>query len=423
MTRPHASRGLTRRHLLSHLASSTALASSAVTFTDAMAANAPTLAKEGKAAILIWLAGGAASIDMWDLKPGMPTGGPFRPIATTGDMQICEHLPKTAKQMEHLSIVRSMNTREADHTRARYYMHTAYVPAASVEHPSYGSVVAHQLAEQNKKLTLPPFVVVGGTSIGAGFLGMAYAPFSVNDRGRIPNLGKPLEPGRVSDRMKLLSTLELGYADKSGSLAAREHARILHKTYTLLNSREREAFDVDREPAEVREAYGESRVGRGCLLARRLVEAGVPFVEVDCGGWDTHAGNFEAMQTRLLPELDAAIGTLVADLVERGMHRQVAVICMGEFGRTPSINGNAGRDHWARSWSVLLGGAGLKGGLTVGATSADGIEIESEPHTSEDLMATVLRGLDIPLEKHLTTLNGRPMKLAGGGKPIKELLG
>ncbi len=414
--------GMTRRHFLTHAASVAAMAGPATYFTHALAANASQLAKDGKATILIWLAGGAATIDMWDLKPGARTGGPFRPIATTGDMQICEHLPKIAQQMEHLSLVRSMSTREADHTRGRYYLHTGYVPNPSIEYPSYGAVIAHELAPARESLGIPPFVAVGGSSIGSGFLGMSYAPFVVNDQGKIANMDMAVEAIRVHDRMRLLSMLERGFIEESQSLASQEHARILEKTHGLLSSKQMDAFKVEQEPAAMRERYGDSRVGRGCLLARRLVEAGVPFVEVDTGGWDTHSKNFETMETRLLPELDEALSALVADLVDRGMQKQVAILCMGEFGRTPTINGSTGRDHWARCWSVLLGGAGLKSGITVGSTSADGIEATSQTYAAEELMATVLRALGISLETNFTSPNGRPMKIAGGGKPIKDLL-
>jgi uncharacterized protein (DUF1501 family) len=315
-----------------------------------------------------------------------------------------------------------MNTREADHTRGRYYMHTGYVPTASIEHPSYGAVVAHELAQQDDSLSIPPFVSVGGSSVGSGFLGMSYAPFVVNEHGRISNIASSIDAMRVRDRMKLLATLERGFIEKSRSMPSREHARVLEKTYTLLNSKQKDAFKVEMEPAAMRKKYGETHLGRSCLLARRLVESGVSFVEVDSGGWDTHANNFESLEKRLLPELDTSIAALVSDLVDRGMHKDVVVLCMGEFGRTPAINGNAGRDHWARSWSVLLGGGGLKSGITVGATSADGRDIESQSYTSEELMATVLRGLDISLETHFTSLNGRPMKIANNGKPIADLL-
>ncbi len=178
--------GMSRRHFLEHMAGAAALAAPAVSFTNALAANAKQLKSRHKSAILLWMGGGPPTIDIWDLKPGAPTGGKFKPIATTGEGQISEHLPLMAKQMKHMSIVRSMSTREADHTRGRYYMHTGYVPNPSVEHPSYGSVVAHELAAKAESLDIPPFVAVGGGSVGPGFLGMTYAPFVVDYNGAVP---------------------------------------------------------------------------------------------------------------------------------------------------------------------------------------------------------------------------------------------
>ncbi len=171
------------------------------------------LKKRHKAAILLWMGGGPATIDIWDLKPGAPTGGPFKPISTSGDVQISEHMPLVAKQMKHLSIVRSMSTREADHTRGRYYMHTGYVPNPNIEHPSYGSVISHMLADQTKQLNLeiPPFVSVGGGSVGPGFLGMTYAPFVVNSDGNVRNLKMGIDYDRLNQRMHMLASLEKGF--------------------------------------------------------------------------------------------------------------------------------------------------------------------------------------------------------------------
>jgi uncharacterized protein (DUF1501 family) len=176
-----------------------------------------------------------------------------------------------------------------------------------------------------------------------------------------------------------------------------------------------------KEPKEVQDRYGATGFGRGCLMARRLVELGVPFVEVDLGGWDNHADIFPTLKDRKLPELDQAMSALIADLADRGLLEDTAVIWMGEFSRTPNINGNAGRDHWARSWSVVVGGAGFKRGMVVGETSADGKEVTSEPYTSQDVMASVLKSLGISLETTFTAKNGRPMKIANAGKVIKEL--
>lgn len=420
--------GMTRRHFAQHLLGSAAMASTAWAMGNTIASSAEQLRKNNKSAILLWMGGGPSTIDLWDLKPGAPTGGPFRPISTSGDMQISEHLPLMAQQMHHLSVVRSMSTREADHERGRYYMHTGFVPNPSIEHPSYGSVVAHELAGQRTDLKIPPFVAVGGPGAGPGFLGMAWAPFTVTSNGRVRNLDMQIDDRRLRQRVAALELIETNFirATRPGSSGvgspAGEHAKVIQQTLDLMTSDQMAAFQVDQEPPAVRERYGNSGFGQGCLLARRLVEAGVPFVEVDLGGWDNHSAIFDTLSDRKLPEMDQAMSALVEDLAERGLLADTAVIWMGEFGRTPRINQDAGRDHWARAWSVVAGGAGLKGGLAIGQTNSDGTEVETEPYSAEDLMATVCQGLGISLDTTYTSKNGRPMKIAGGGKLISELL-
>jgi len=413
--------GMSRRHFMKHMAGAAALAGPAITFTDALQANAEELKRNHTSAIMLWMGGGPPTIDMWDLKPGAATGGPFRPISTTGDMQICEHLPMMAKQMHHMSVVRSMSTREADHGRGRYYMHTGYVPNPNIEHPSYGAVVAKEMLPKVPELEIPPFVSVGGSSVGPGFLGMTYAPFVVNSNGQVRNLKMGVNQDRLMERMKALAYLEKGFIGENRGQSAVDHAKILDKTLALMTSKQMEAFKVNKEPQPIQDRYGATGFGRGCLMARRLVEVGVPFVEVDLGGWDMHQGVHTSLETKL-PELDQAMSALIEDLDYRGLLQSTAIIWMGEFGRTPRINGNAGRDHWARSWSVVVGGAGLKGGLAVGETNSDGTRVETEPYTSQDLMATVLRGMGVSLEITYTSNNGRPMKIANSGKVIKDLV-
>jgi uncharacterized protein (DUF1501 family) len=405
-----------------HLAGASALVAPAFAFTRTLRANAKTLSKNHKSAILLWLGGGAPTIDMWDMKPGAPTAGQYKPISTTGDFQICELMPEVAKQGKHLAVVRSMSTREADHNRGRYYMHTAYVPNPSVEHPGYGSVVAHEMEAAKKlpELQIPPFVSIGGASEGPGFLGMTYAPFQVDANGQIKDTGMTVTEARMGDRMKLLSALETRFISEKRGSAAEEHAKILKKTNDLLTSAQMKAFQVRTEPKDMLEKYGDNNFGRGCLMARRLVEVGVPFIEVQSGGWDLHQNNFTSLQ-RKLPELDKAFAALMEDLKQRGLLDSTVVMCMGEFGRTPRINGNAGRDHFARAWSVVLGGGSIKGGQAIGKTNSDGTSVEGESHSSEDLMASVCQALDISLKTQFTAKNGRPMKIAGGGKVISEL--
>ncbi len=414
--------GMTRRHFLNHMAGSTAAAGAALTLGNSIYTHADELKKNRKSAIMLWMGGGPATIDIWDLKPGAPTGGPFRPISTSGDMQICEHMPMMAQQMKHMSIVRSMSTREADHNRGRYYMHTGFVPNPNIEHPSYGAVIAHEVMHQRPELEIPPFVSVGGASAGPGFLGMSWAPFSVTSNGRIRNLDMNLEDSRLMQRMAALNTIETGFAGRTRDLPAAEHAKVLRKTFDLMTSDQMEAFRVEKEPDEVKERYGTDNFGQGCLLARRLVEAGVPFVEVDLGGWDNHNGIHTILKDTKLPQLDRAMSALVEDLAQRDLLQDTVVMWMGEFGRTPRINQNAGRDHFARAWSCVVGGGGIQGGVAVGKTSNDGQAVESEPFSSEDLMTTVCKGLGIPTEKTFTSKNGRPMRIAGGGKIISELV-
>jgi hypothetical protein len=415
---PH---GMTRRHFMTHLAGASALAGPALALQHTLRANAAQIKKNHKACILLWMGGGPPTIDLWDLKPMATTGGQFRPIATTGEAQISELLPQVADQMKHLSVIRSMSTREADHSRGTYYMHTGYVPNPNIEHPGYGSVVAHQLANEIDGLELPPFVSIGGASQGPGFLGMAYAPFQVDSNGRVRDLRSRVDEARMMDRMKLLAVLEKRFVAENRGAAAGEHAKVLQSTLDLMTSQQMDAFRIEREPTPVRERYGSTQFGRGCLMARRLVETGVPFVEVSLGGWDLHQDCFTRLEQKV-PELDQGMSALVEDLQQRGLLEDTVVLWMGEFGRTPRINENAGRDHWARSWSVVLGGGAIKPGTVVGATNEDGTRVETEPFSSEDLMATVCQAMGISLNTVFTSNNGRPLKIAGGGKVIAEVL-
>jgi Protein of unknown function (DUF1501) len=411
-----------RRHFLSHLSGSAAAAAASVTLGSTLIANADEMKKNRKSAILLWMSGGPSTIDIWDLKPGAPTGGPFKPISTTGNAQICEHMPMMAEQMKHLSIVRSMSTREADHNRGRYYMRTGFVPNPSIEHPSYGSVLSHELMDQRPELEIPPFVAIGGDAGGPGFLGMAWSPFQVDSNGRVRDLGDQKIDTRFQTRQSALMEIENGFIGRTRDLPAAEHRKVLDKTYSLMTSKQKEAFRVEKESAEAKERYGDNGFGQGCLLARRLVEAGVPFVEVDLGGWDNHTNIHATLQDQKLPQLDRAFSALVEDLVQRGMWQDTIVIWMGEFGRTPRINQDAGRDHWARAWSCVVGGGSLKGGLAVGETNSDGTAVETQPYSSEDLMTSVCHGLGISTDKVFTSKNGRPMKIAGGGKLITDLV-
>ena len=426
-------RGMSRRHFMKHMAGASALAGSSFAMGNAIKANAGDLKKRRKSAILLWMGGGPSTMDIWDLKPGAATGGEFKPMSTAGDLQICEHMPMTSKVMDRMSVVRSMSTREADHGRGRYYMHTGYVPNPNMEHPTYGSVIAHELANQRPELEKPPFVSVGSDAGGPGFLGMAWAPFSVGSNGQVRNLGLGLETERLLKRQDMLRLFgsnfagtkfdadltKVGQVDRG--ISSKEHMEVIDKTWNLMTSEQMKAFKVNQESPEVLERYGDNAFGRGCMMARRLVEAGVPFIEVGNGGWDNHGNIFPTLRDNKLPIIDRGMSALVEDLTQRGLWEDTVVIWMGEFSRTPRINGNAGRDHWARSWSVAVGGGDIKGGVAVGATNEDGTRVITEPYSSEDLMASVCKGLGISLNTTFTSRNNRPMKIANSGKIIKDL--
>ena len=391
---------------------------SSLPLVELLSANADELRKNNKSAILLWRGGGPSTMDIWDLKPEAPTGGPFRPISTTGDVEICEHMPLMAKQMHHMAIVRSMSTREADHMRGRYYMHTGYVPNPSIEHPSYGAVLSHQLRREN--LEIPQFVSVGGGSVGAGFLGMNYAPFVVNSNGQVRNLDvKPDQ--RFFQRAYALDVIENSFINQKRGSIASDHRDVLRQAFNLLTSEQMEAFKVVGEPDAVKDRYGDNNFGKSCLMARRLVEVGVPFIEVNLGGWDNHQNIFPTLRDNKLPMLDKGMSALVEDLEQRGLLEDTAIIWMGEFSRTPRINQNAGRDHWARSWSVVVGGAGMNGGIAIGETNSDGTRVETEPYTSQDVMSSVCKALGISLGTTFTSKSGRPMKIANSGKVITDL--
>ncbi|MFO1094198.1 MAG: DUF1501 domain-containing protein [Planctomycetaceae bacterium] len=416
--------GMSRRHFLSHLATGSATALGASHFLEHLQAHAADVQKNRKACILVWLGGGAPTIDMWDLKPESKNGGEFKPISTAGDLQISEHLPKIAQQMGSLSVVRSMSTREADHERGTYYLHTAYVPNPTVVHPTFGSVVSYELAKTRPELEIPAFISIGGGSMSPGFLGMTHAPFVVDAQGRIQNAEMAgMDQQRLGQRLEILGTIEESFIQSKRGDVGQAHRDVYKKAVNLMTSKQMEAFQVNREGAEVREAYGSTPFGNSLIMARRLVEQGVPFVEVrNPNGWDLHQGVFTALRQTNLPMLDSGIAGLVADLKDRGMFEDTVVVCMGEFGRTPRINANVGRDHWAASWSVLIGGGGLQGGQAIGATDKDGLTITSESYLPGDLWATVAHALNIPLSTVHTSTRGRPMKIANGGNPIKPLL-
>ena len=334
-------------------------------------------------------------------------------------------MPNVAKQMHHLSILRSLDSKEGNHDRGTYMMHTGYAPNPTVVHPGWGSVCALELGEKLEHFDLPHCIAINSPGVGAGFLGMSYAPFVVqNPNAPVANLGPPRTSTTggwgVGSRCSIRSS-------RNSSASARPREPSITRPFTpkrlrMMNSRYQDSFNLDREPANVRDAYGRGSFGSGCLMARRLVEKGVTYVEVSLGGWDTHTNNFDTLSRRLLPELDKGMGALVADLADRRLLDTTTIVWMGEFGRTPRINQNAGRDHWPRSWSVVVGGGGMKNGQAIGATDKDGVDVVDRPIGVMDLIATLTKTMGINVATQYTTPRGRPHKVVDGGQPIKELI-
>ena len=324
--------------------------------------------------------------------------------------------PSAASTRSAFSIVRSMSTREADHNRGKYYMHTGYVPNPNIEHPSYGAVISHELIDQRPDLQIPPFVSVGGGSVGPGFLGMAWAPFNVDSNGNVRNLQMGLDESRLKQRMEALALIEKGFISENRGEAAKDHAKILDKTLSLMTSPQMEAFKVAKEPQEVKDRYGTTGFAQGLLMARRLREVGVPFVEVDLGGWDNHQDIFPTLADTKLPELDKAMSALVEDISASGLLADTAVIWMGEFSRTPRINGNAGRDHWGPCNSVVMAGGGVPGGQVFGASDPQAAYPTRDKVTQDDIAAEVgkdratvanyLRLLKLPEEVRANVASG-----------------
>jgi hypothetical protein len=391
------------------------------------------------------MGGGPTHMDTWDLKPGEQTGGEFKPINTAvSGIQISELLPNVARQFKNLSIIRSLVTNEGSHDRGTVLMNTGKQPNPVVQFPAMGAIAASLLAP--KDVALPAFIGVGGTAqrIGPGFLGMINAPFTVQNAGQPPdNIKAPPGLGndqeameRLRRRQRLFYTVEDNFAEnafphlikpaerEAAGSPAQSHAAIYKKAFDLTVSPLRTVFDVNRESKTTIDMYGGTRngFGMGCLLARRLVEQGVTCVEVDLGGWDMHNNIFNSMRTGNGPRLDQGMSALVRDLVQRGMWKNTVVLWMGEFGRTPRINQNAGRDHWARCWSVVVGGGAIKGGQVYGATSKDGMDVAENPCSVSDLFATVYKGLGLDPATKIRDNLGRPLEISGDGKPLKGLV-
>ena len=391
-----------------------------------------------RACILLWMSGGPSQLDTFDLKPGHANGGPYKEIATkVPGMRISEHLPQLARQGDSLAIVRSMKTREGDHGRATYHLRTGYLQQGPIHYPPVGALLAKELGDTAAELpnfvSIAPAREVNSASYTAGFLGPQYAPLVVGDAETARRdasslkvqdlpLAEGIVPARAAARVDLLRGLERDFVARYPGDAARTHESAYERAARLMRTAAAKAFNLDEEPSGLRDAYGRNLFGQGCLLARRLVERGVPFVEVTLGSWDTHVQNFDLLRP-LSQTLDAGWATLMTDLRQRGLLDSTLIVWMGEFGRTPQINGQQGRDHFPSAWSTVLAGGGIKGGQVIGKTSADGTTVEEYPVSVPNFLATVCRALGVDPTKQNQSNVGRPIRIAdAGAQPIKEVL-
>lgn len=369
--------------------------------------------------ILLWMNGGPSHLDTWDPKPGHPNGGSTKAIRTSlPGLTVSEHMPGIARIARKLTVIRSMSSREGNHQRAQYLMHTGYAPTPTLVHPSLGAWVSKKLGAPAGGL--PSFVSIGGPSYGAGFLGVSNGPFIVRKAGEPDNVTPATSPERFARRQALLDRAESRFARASGSPMVDERRSVYARAAALMGSHDLGALDpdapLDAEPQAVKHAYGDTDFGRGCLVARRLVSSGVRFVEVVQDGWDTHQNNFERTKNQL-GIVDPAVSALIDDLDRRGLLARTLVVWLGDFGRTPRINARDGRDHYPQAWSCALAGGGTRPGM-IGGTDAAGEHVIGAAHGVPDLLATCATLLGLDPHEEVTTPVGRPIAVTDGGQPI-----
>ncbi len=393
----------------------------------ARASEQPEATRNHKRCILLWMDGGPSHKDTFDLKPGTENGGPYRPIQTNvNGIQISEHLPRLARLMNHGAIFRGMSTGEGAHGRAKYFLHTGYREGVGgLVYPSIGSIASKEIGDPNAPI--PNFVNIGNRVYGSGFLGARHQPLIVNDPNRgVENLRSFIQGQQFNNRVGLLQEMEQGFNRTYNAPIGQAHQTTYRRAVTLMQDQGARAFDISQESQATRQRYGSSRFGDSCIMARNLVEAGVAFVEVSLGGWDTHNSNFERVQT-LSRQVDPAMSSLIRDLNDRGLLDDTLVIWMGEFGRTPRINTRSprpGRDHYPRAWSLTMFGGGIRGGQVIGATDREGATVTERPVTTIDFMATVCTALGIDYNRFNNTHIGRPVRIVDrGANPIRELVG
>lgn len=377
--------------------------------------------------IYLYMAGGMSHLDTFDVKPGAATQGPVQAIKTSADgVRISQYFPMLAKHMHKVAIVNSMKSTQGAHQQGRYFMHTGYQLRGTIRHPSMGAWLERMRGRINT--TIPAHVVVGGGAEMAsnGFFDASLTPLPIGDPSqglansqRVPHVSAE----RFEHRIHRLEKMNQAFREKYDARSVKDYAKVYEEAVKLMDSNDLAAFEIAGEPEHVRAAYGDNRFGQGCLLARRLVERGVRFVEVVHGGWDTHSENFDQLGDNLCPPVDRALSALLADLDARGLLDETLVVLTTEFGRSPDIVTERanGRNHYPAAFSALLAGGGIQGGQVYGKTDAEGRKIVENEVLVPDFNATIAHALGLPLEFKLYSPSGRPFTVAHDGKPVKAL--
>jgi Protein of unknown function (DUF1501) len=381
-------------------------------------------ARRKKSLVTIWLEGGPSQLETWDPHPGTKIGGPTKAISTSiPGVQIADSFPAVAAELSSLSLIRSLVSKEGDHERGSYFLKTGYRPDPTLRHPSLGAILVNQIPDAS--LVLPQHIAIGHSQWPprGGFLGDQFDAFRVYDPGRdIPNMKASVDSVRQTRRVSNLEVVSKAF-ERGRRLEVEKtlHQHMIERALEMMSSDQLRAFQIEGESRRLRDAYGPGAFGRGCLVARRLVEAGIRAVEITLSGFDTHANNFNGHRDNARV-LDPALATLIKDLRERDLLQSTVVLVIGEFGRSPSINPLDGRDHWPSGFSCLIGGGGLKSGLAIGSTDPEGLtKTPQDPVDVADLFATILKTFGVDFAHEVVTPIGRPMAFSSG-KPISRLL-
>lgn len=375
--------------------------------------------------IYIYLSGGMSQIDTFDPKPNWEDQGPVKPIETNvSGIRFSEYLPGLARHADKMAIIRSMYSNQGAHEQGNYFMHTSYTQRGTIQHPGLGAWLNSMSGKTNS--TLPGNVRIGGsnnTPGGAGFLDSKYGPLHLGnpDEG-LPHIDRhhSVDEIEMRERLEIAKMMDLSFHKKYPAKKVRAYSDVYQEAIKLMNSKDLEAFDLSKEPQHMRKVYGESRFGKSCLLARRLVEHGVRYVELNLGGWDTHNDNHDQVAT-LSTTLDQSASALLEDLHYRGLLDETLVVIGTEFGRSPKINGNAGRDHHPNAFSCVLAGGGIQGGQVYGATDERSHSVIENTVTVPDFNATIAYALGLPIDKVVYSPSGRPFRIADKGQPVTAL--